>query len=136
MEENKKELISSRTQDDGDFGNTISFVGNLGRDSEMSYTPEGKAKTKFSVGVWAGKNQTMWLNCVAWEDLAEEAAYKLPKGIRVKVVGRLRSYKWQGADRFEVTATWIQILTKQPEVVIDEVSAEEAELEEKIGKPF
>lgn len=111
----KKELISSRIADDGDFGNTISFVGNLGRDPEMNYTPDGKAHTKFSVGVWAGKGLTMWLNVSLWEELAEEAATKLRKGMRIKVVGRLRSYKWQGVDRFEVTGNWIQILLKREE---------------------
>jgi single-strand DNA-binding protein len=110
----QKIVISSRMADEGDFGNTISLVGNLGRDAEMSYMPDGKAKTKFSAGVWAGKNQTLWVNIVCWEELAE-AAVVLMKGFRVKVVGRLRSYKWQGVDRFEVTATWIQILTKKPE---------------------
>jgi single stranded DNA-binding protein len=129
MEEQTKKttLINSRTADDGDFGNTISFVGNLGRDPEMKYTGDGVAQTKFSVAVWAGKNQTMWLNVVLWEDLAEEATEKLNKGTRVKVVGRLRSYKWSGQDRFEVTGSWIEILIK-PEQVVEPVKTEKSEL--------
>lgn len=118
---NTKIVISSRVADEGDFGNTISFVGNLGRDPVMEYKPKREdpinatAQTKFSVGVWAGKGETLWLNIVLWEEWAEAAAAQLSKGIRVKIVGRLRSYKWQGVDRYEVTGTWIQILTKKPE---------------------
>jgi len=114
-EQTKKITISSRVADDGDFGNTISFVGNLGRDPEMSYTPEGKALTKFSVGVWAGKNITLWLNVSFWEEWAEAVNEQLKKGMRVKITGRLRSYKWQGVDRYEVTGSWVQILTKKPD---------------------
>lgn len=115
-QEQKKPLISSRMADEGDFGNTISFVGNLGRDPEMSYTPDGKATTKFSVGVWAGKNQTLWLNVTFWEEWAEAVAVQLTKGMRIKITGRLRSYKWQGVDRYEVTGSWAQILTKRPDI--------------------
>lgn len=115
-EQKKKQLINTRMADEGDFGNTLSFVGNLGHDAEMSYTPDGKAKITFSCGVWAGKGQTMWLRVTVWEQLAEEAAERLFKGTRVKVVGRLRSYKWQGVDRYEVSASWIEILTKKPDL--------------------
>lgn len=117
--EDKKRQIKTRIADEGDFGNSLSFVGNLGHDPEMSYTPEGKAVTKFSVGVWAGKGITLWLKTVVWEALAEEAVEVLQKGMRVKVVGRLRSYKWQGADRYEVIGSWIEILTKKPDLPAD-----------------
>jgi single stranded DNA-binding protein len=118
MEEKKKKLINTRQADEGDFGNTISFVGNLGDDPQMNYTPEGKARTSFSCGIWAGKGVTLWLRSTAWEELAEEAAECLKKGMRVKVVGRLRSYMWQGVKNYEVFATRIEILTKKSELPV------------------
>jgi single stranded DNA-binding protein len=117
-EQKKKKLINTRQADEGDFGNTISFVGNLGQDPKMIYTPEAKAKTTFSCGVWAGKGVTLWLNCAVWEELAEEAAESLKKGMRVKIVGRLRSYMWQGVKNYEVFITRIEILTKKSDLPV------------------
>jgi single-strand DNA-binding protein len=134
MEEKKKELIHSRIADDGDFGNTTSFAGNLGRIPEMDYSPDGKARTRFSVGVWQGKNQTLWWNVTVWEELAEESAEKLDKGMRVKIVGRVRSYPWQGNTRYEVVATKIEILLKKPanEPIGSPLSPEEQLEEDKL----
>jgi single-strand DNA-binding protein len=52
----------------------IQLLGNLGRDPEMSYTPEGIAVTKFSIAVSKkvkGSEETTWYNCVAFRNLAE-----------------------------------------------------------------
>jgi single-strand DNA-binding protein len=60
--------------------NKIMLIGNLGRDPEMTYTPDGKAITKFSVAVSRRFNdrqtgekreETTWFYVVAFERLAE-----------------------------------------------------------------
>src|SRR5437763_16206043 len=70
--------------------NQCSFIGRLGKDPEMNYTPSGKAVTKFSLAVDQGKGQdTLWLTIVCWNDLAERMHEYLSKGQLVVVQGRL-----------------------------------------------
>lgn len=126
----KKELISSRESRDGDFGIApVRMIGNLGKDAEMSYTPGGKAVTRFSLAVWNGKNNdTRWFGVTVWEDLAEEAATKLRKGMRVEVAGRLSFRLWQGKDLYDINANWIQILVRpEPVAVTTEIVDIEAD---------
>src|SRR5437763_11495216 len=75
--------------------NQCSFIGRLGKDPEMTYTPSSKAVTKFSLAVDQGKHQdTLWLTIVCWNDLAERMHEYLSKGQLIFVQGKLvqRSY--------------------------------------------
>src|SRR5436305_3730850 len=91
--------------------NQCQFIGRLGKDPEMNYTPGGKAVTKFSLAVDQGKDQgAMWLNIVGWEQLAERMNLLLSKGKLVFVQGRLapRTYTDKtGKDRMalDIVAT-------------------------------
>lgn len=127
----KKELITSRESRDGDFGIApVRMIGNLGKDAEMSYTPGGKAVTRFSLAVWNGKNNdTRWFSCTCWDDLAEEAGTKLRKGMRVEVAGRLSFRLWQGKDLYDINANWIQILLKKQEQAVSLVEESPADIE-------
>jgi len=61
--------------------NQCQFIGRLGKDPEMSYTPNAKAVTKFSLAVDQGKHQdTLWLNVVCWNELAGRMNEYLSKG--------------------------------------------------------
>jgi len=93
--------------------NKIMLIGNLGRDPEMSYTPNGKAVTKFSLAVnrrWKDREsnerreETTWFNIVAWNELAETCNQYLHKGSRVYIEGRMTSRKYTNKDGVEVTA--------------------------------
>ncbi|HLZ22375.1 MAG TPA: single-stranded DNA-binding protein [Ktedonobacterales bacterium] len=93
--------------------NKIMLIGNLGRDPEMSYTPAGKAITKFSLAVsrYTGgretderQKETQWFNIVAWEQLAERCSSYLHKGSKVYIEGRMTSRKYTNKDNLEVTA--------------------------------
>ncbi len=70
--------------------NKVIFTGNLVKDPEMSYTPNGNAFTKFSIAVGQGKdgkgnnNPTMWLNVETWKQTAEQCNNKLTKGTQLK----------------------------------------------------
>jgi len=85
----------------------IQIVGNLGRDPELRYTPNGRPVTEFSVAVnQATKNQqtgewveaTDWFRVSVWGDRAERSAEQLRKGSRVLVDGRFRTREYETKD--------------------------------------
>jgi len=107
-----------------EFMNKILLIGNLGRDPEMSYTPNGVAVTKFSLAVSrvskspTGERQeeTQWFNIVAWRQLAETCNTYLRKGQKVFIEGRLTTRNYtdrNGVERMalDVTATEMEMLT-------------------------
>lgn len=105
------------------------FIGNVGKDPEMSYTPNGKACTRFSVAVnrrgpkgddGNRAEATQWFNVVAWERLAETCNSYLHKGSKVYIEGRIGSRDYidkEGQKRtiWEVTATDMQMLDARRE---------------------
>ena len=104
--------------------NKMLVIGNVGRDPEMRYTPNGNAVTSFSIAVnryytpQGGERQeeTEWFRVVAWERLAETCNNYVTRGMKVYVEGRLRSNSWVGQDgqtRFtnEIVASTVQFLT-------------------------
>ncbi|MGH2459668.1 MAG: single-stranded DNA-binding protein [Chloroflexota bacterium] len=107
--------------------NKVMIIGNLGRDPEMRYTPNGTAVTSFSVAVsrrWNAQDgqqqeETEWFNVVAWSKLAETCNQSLSKGRRVYVEGRLQTRSWDGQDgqkhhRTEVVAATVLFLDSRP----------------------
>lgn len=77
--------------------NTINIIGNLTRDTELKYTPTGKAVATFTLAVpdRFNKEKTDFIDCVIWNKLAELCAEYLKKGNKAGVAGRLstRTYK-------------------------------------------
>lgn len=77
--------------------NLVLASGNLTRDPEMRYTPSGKAVTSFSIAVNEGSGErrtTEFLDCEAWEKLAETVAEYCRKGRKVLVTGSYTTQKW------------------------------------------
>ncbi len=88
--------------------NQVTIVGNLTRDPELRYTPNGSALVKFGVAVsrrfkdeatgqWKDA-ETSFFDVTAWRQLAENIAESLTQGSRVVVVGRLRTNQWETAE--------------------------------------
>lgn len=82
--------------------NRVTLLGNLGKDPEVKYTPQGTAvakltlatedRTKGKDGQWTEK--TEWHNVVLWSRLAEIAGEYLKKGGKVYIEGRLQTRSW------------------------------------------
>jgi single-strand DNA-binding protein len=104
--------------------NKVILVGNLGRDPEVRYAPNGQAVANVTLATsesWKDKNtgdkqeRTEWHRVVFFGRLAEIAGEYLKKGAQVYVEGRLQTRKWQdkdGADRYttEIVANDMQML--------------------------
>ena len=103
--------------------NKVILVGNLGRDPEVRYLPDGGAVTNVSVATtdtWKDKSgekqeRTEWHRIAFFGKLAEIAGEYLKKGSQVYVEGSLRTRKWQdkeGKERYttEIIADRMQML--------------------------
>ena len=86
--------------------NKITLIGNLGRDPELRYTPQGTAVCDFSVAVndrkrdKAGEWQdvTTWFKITFWGKQAENASKYLTKGRQAYIEGRLQVEEWTDRD--------------------------------------
>lgn len=104
--------------------NKVIIVGNIGKDPETRYAPNGDAICNITVATtdsWKDKQtgekkeQTEWHRVSFYGRLAEIAGQYLRKGSAVYVEGSLRTRKWQdkeGQDRYttEIRADSMQML--------------------------
>lgn len=102
--------------------NKVILMGNLGRDPEVRYMPNGEAVANFSIATtenWKDKSgvrqeKTEWHNIVMYRRLAEIAGEYLKKGRPVYIEGRLQTRKWEkdGIERYstEIIADQMQML--------------------------
>ena len=82
--------------------NKVILIGNLGKDPEVKYTPQGTPVAKITLatnerfkgkdGQW--QDRTEWHNVVLWQRLAEIAGEYLKKGGKVYIEGRLQTRSW------------------------------------------
>jgi single-strand DNA-binding protein len=106
--------------------NRIILVGNLGRDPELRYTPQGTPVCSFTLATnerrkdKAGEmqDQTTWFRVTLWGRQAETASQYLTKGRPVYIEGRLRVEEWTDRDgkprhTIEVHATDMQFIGGQ-----------------------
>ncbi len=85
-------------------GNTVVIVGNVTRDPELRFTPNGQATASFGLAVnrrWQNRQSQEWeestsfFDVVCWRELAENAAESLSRGARVIVSGLLEQRSWE-----------------------------------------
>ncbi len=89
--------------------NKVILIGNLGKDPEVKYTPNGTPVAKFSLatnerykdkdGNW--QDRTEWHNIVAWQRTAEIVGEYVKKGSKVYIEGRLRTDSWDDKNTGE-----------------------------------
>ena len=87
--------------------NRVILVGNLTRDPEIRYTQSGKAVTKFTLAINNPRNkeETTFVDIVAWDRLGETCNTYLKKGMNALVEGRLviRSYDDKDGNKRKAT---------------------------------
>ena len=84
------------------FNNTVTVVGNVTRDPELRFTPNGAAVTNFGLA-WNRKGQNdeeivSFFDVTCWSGLAENVAESISKGDRVVVYGRLDQRSWESQE--------------------------------------
>lgn len=123
----------------------ITIIGNLGRDPEMRYMPDGTAVTNFSVATSRGwtdrtsgepREETTWFRVSVWGRQAEPANQYLSKGRQVFVEGTLQPDPETGGPRlftrqdgtvgasFEIRANTVKFLGGRDEMTYAEGGAD------------
>lgn len=104
---------------------SIVVTGRVTADVEVKQTRNGKSFVRFCVAntprrfdeaqhQWVDAGDTVFMDCVAWDSLAECLPSRIRKGSRVIVVGVLKSSSWEGDDggkrhRLEVRANDVAV---------------------------
>jgi single-strand DNA-binding protein len=97
--------------------NRVQLIGNLTRDPELRYTPQGTAVCSFGLATnrsWTTetgekKEEAEFHRIVAWNKLAELCSQFLTKGKKVYLEGRLSTRNWNAQDGSQKTTTEIII---------------------------
>jgi len=117
--------------------NKVILVGNLTRDPEVRYTPQGTSVCNFGIAVNRKykvddviKEEVTFINVVVFGKQAETCGQYLSKGRTVLVEGRLQERRWETEDgqkrsRHEVVAHNVRFISRRPEEpVIEELESD------------
>lgn len=113
--------------------NNAVLVGRMTRDAELRYTPQNQAVATFTLAVnrnfknQSGEREADFINCVIWNQQAENLANWAKKGSLIGIIGRIqtRNYENQQGQRGYVT-----------EVVADNFQLLESRNQQNSEKPF
>ena len=108
--------------------NKVMLLGNLTRDPELRYTPQGAAVCEFSLALnrsYTNKQtgqrveEVSYIDCVAWGRTAEISAEYLKKGRQVFVEGRLTQDRWESQEgkkmsKVKVTCEQVTFVGSRP----------------------
>jgi len=114
--ENKKERVK--------MFNKVILIGNLTKDPELRYTPQGTPVASFRLAVNyrykqsdEAKQETIFIDNVVFGKQAESCSKYLNKGSSVLVEGRLQERRWesegQQRSKFEVIAQSVRFLSRR-----------------------
>ncbi len=129
--------------------NKVILIGNLGRDPELSYTPNGLAVARFSMATTSGRkntegewtDETEWHRIVLFGKAAETASQYLSKGSQVYIEGRIHydSYEKEGVKRYttDIIGSRMQLLGRRDDVGVpsDQSSQYKPDAPPKEGPP-
>ena len=104
--------------------NKVILIGNLTRDPELRYTPQGTPVVNIRIAVNSRikqgdeyKDETLFIDTVVFGKQAENITQYLSKGSGVVVEGRLKERRWeyegQQKSKFEVIASTVKFLPKR-----------------------
>ncbi len=90
--------------------NSITIAGQLGKDAEQRFLPNGDAVASFSVADSQGKDKpTIWWNCSLFGKRAESLAQYLTKGQAVTVAGNVTQREYTDKDGNKRTAMDVRV---------------------------
>ena len=90
--------------------NFITITGNLGKDCESRFLPNGDAVTSFSVADSQGRDKpSIWWNCSLFGKRGDALAQYLTKGQTVTVVGSITEREWVDKDGHKRKAMDIRV---------------------------
>lgn len=120
--------------------NRVQLIGNLTRDPELRYTPQGTAVCTFGLATnrsWTTDNgekkeDAEFHKIVAWNKLAELCSQLLTKGRKVYVEGRISNRNWTGQDGAQRNTTEIVI---EDMIILDSRKAGEDGASEHVEEP-
>lgn len=130
--------------------NRVQLIGNLTRDPELRYTPQGTAVCTIGLATNRGwttesgekKEEAEYHRIVAWNKLAELCSQLLTKGRKIYVEGRLSTRSWTAQDGQQKSLTEIVIddmiildSKREGAVVRDEDYSQEVPLDDEAPKP-
>src|SRR5262245_39036197 len=109
--------------------NKVILLGNLTRDPELRYTPQGSAVCEFALALnyqYMNKQtgqkveEVSFIDIVAWGKTGEICAEYLKKGRQVMIEGRLKQDRWEAQDgkkmsKVRVTAENVQFVGSRPQ---------------------
>lgn len=98
--------------------NRVILVGRLTKTPELKSTPNGKSVVNFTLAVQRDKDNTDFINCIAWSKTAEILAQYTSKGSMVAVEGRIqtRTYDSNGEKKYvtEVVCDGLTLCDSKP----------------------
>jgi single-strand DNA-binding protein len=107
--------------------NSVAIVGNVTNDVELRTTDSGTSVVSFTVAVnekYKEKENTYWIDCVAWSGIAETISKYFHKGDRVGIEGKLTTRTWEGRNgkvkATEVVVSNITFLSAKPKSTTQE----------------
>ncbi len=94
--------------------NKVFLIGRLTKDPEIRVTQTGKKVASFSIAISEGKDSNgqemvTFMNCSAWERLAEILEMYVKKGVKVCVIGSIKNRSWDKPDGTKGYATDINV---------------------------
>jgi len=81
--------------------NNCSFIGRLANGPTIRITNNNKKYASFCLAVSDGKDETDWIDCIAWEKLADNIETYFKKGNRIAITGKIKTntYETNGVKR-------------------------------------
>ena len=125
--------------------NKVTLIGNLTRDPEMRYTPQGHAVTTIGLATnrdWKvdgeKREETEFHTIVCWNKLAELCSQLLKKGTKIFIEGRLQTRDWiddKGVKHYktEIVADDMIVLSGKKEGVVGEEFGKETEFSAEVS---